>query len=377
MIMHPAIIALFVGSLLVSCMVLYSARYGIAILTHWNLQSGSELQLELEKKTYLVSTIMVYAFAFQLFSLFLFIFTADKLNTLFTGAMCAAGTLNVNGFGYPALSLKIINFVLGGTWLVMNYADNKAFDYPLIRRKYLFLIVIAPFVIAETLVQGAYFLNLKPHVITSCCGSLFSPEGDGVRGGMAALPSVPMRIIFYLSIGFTLLAGSYFYYWGLRRPLCRQKSPEPPAPASRKCRVPIVHRWVARARRAHSINSCGGYIGFLFALASVFTFAVSVASLISFISCYFYELPTHRCPFCILQREYRYIGYLLYIILLVGVVGGTGVGALMPFRGVESLKQIVPLIQKRLTIMSMASYLLFTMIVTFVMVFTDFRLDGY
>ena len=45
----------------------------------------------------------------------------------------------------------------------MNYADNKAFDYPLIRRKYLLLIVIAPCVIAETVVQGAYFLNLSNH----------------------------------------------------------------------------------------------------------------------------------------------------------------------------------------------------------------------
>jgi hypothetical protein len=248
--------------------------------------------------------------------------------------MCAAGTLNVNGFGYPSLSLKIINFILGGTWLVINYTDNKAFDYPLIRRKYLLLIVIAPFVIAETVVQGAYFVNLKPHVITSCCGSLFSPEGDGVQGGMAALPSMPMRIVFYLSISLTLLSGFY---------------------------------------------SCvkGGSIGSFFAAASVFTFAVSVASLISFIALYFYELPTHRCPFCILQREYHYIGYLLYITLLAGVIGGTGVGILMPFRGVESLKQVVPLIQKRLAIMSMASYLLFTIIVTSAMVLTDFKLEGY
>ena len=334
MIMHPSIIALFVGSILVSCMVLYSVRYGIAIQRHWDLQSGSELQLELEKKTYLISTVMAYTFAFQLFSLFLFIFTADKLHSLFTGAMCAAGTLNVNGFGYPALLLKIINFILGGTWLVINYTDNKAFDYPLIRRKYLLLIVIAPFVIAETVVQGAYFLNLKPHVITSCCGSLFSPEGDGIQGGMAALPSMPMRIVFYLSISLTLLSGFYF---------CVK----------------------------------GGSIGSLFAAASVLTFAVSVASLISFISIYFYELPTHRCPFCILQREYHYIGYLLYITLLVGVIGGTGVGILMPFRGVESLKQVVPLIQKRLAIMSMASYLLFAIIVTSVMVLTDFKLEGY
>jgi hypothetical protein len=334
MIMHPAIIALFVGSVLVSCMVLYSVHYGIAIQRYWDLQSGSERQLDFEKKTYLISTIMTYAFAFQLFSLFLFIFTADKLHTLFTGAMCAAGTLNVNGYGYPALVLKIINFILGGTWLVMNYADNKAFDYPLIRRKYLLLIVIAPFVISETVVQGAYFLNLKPHVITSCCGSLFSPEGDGVQGGMAALPSMPMRIVFYLSISLTLLSGFYF---------CVK----------------------------------GGSIGSFFAAASVFTFAVSVASLISFISVYFYELPTHRCPFCILQREYHYIGYFLYITLLAGVVGGTGVGVLTPFRKVKSLEQAVPRIQKRLAIISMFAYLLFTMIATSVMVFTDFKLEGY
>jgi hypothetical protein len=334
MIMHPSIIALFVGSFLVSCMVLYSVRYGITILTYWNLRSGSELQLELEKKTYLISTIMAYAFAFQLFSLFLFIFTADKLHSLFTGAMCAAGTLNVNGFGYPALSLKIINFILGGTWLVINYADNKAFDYPLIRRKYLFLIVIAPFVIAETIVQGAYFLNLKPHVITSCCGSLFSTEGSGVLGGLASLPSISMRILFYLSIGLTVIACLLFL--------------------SRK-----------------------GRFGYLFASANIFTFIISVASLISFISVYFYELPTHRCPFCILQREYHYIGYSLYITLLAGVVGGTGVGVLTPFRKVRSLEQAVPRIQKRLAMISMFAYLLFTMIATSVMVFTDFKLEGY
>jgi hypothetical protein len=277
---------------------------------------------------------MSYAFVFQLFSLFLFIFTADKLHTLFTGAMCAAGTLNVNVFGYPALLLKIINFILGGTWLVMNYTDNQAFDYPLIRRKYLLLIVITPFMIAETVVQGAYFLNLQPHVITSCCGSLFSPEGDGVQGGLAALPSMPMRIAFYLAVGFAIIAGLSFFFRG-------------------------------------------GRAGYLFASVSVIAFVVSVASLISFISPYFYELPTHRCPFCILQKEYHYIGYSLYITLLAGVVGGTGVGVLMPFRDIESLQQVVPRIQKKLTMMSVISYLLFAIIVTSVMVVTDFKLEGY
>ena len=35
--------------------------------------------------------------------------------------MCAAGTLNVNGCGYPTLILKIINFLLAGLWLIVNF----------------------------------------------------------------------------------------------------------------------------------------------------------------------------------------------------------------------------------------------------------------
>ena len=50
--------------------------------------------------------------------------------------------------------LKIVSFLLGGTWLVLNFADNRAFDYPLIKKKYFFLVIIAPFILAEMVVQG-------------------------------------------------------------------------------------------------------------------------------------------------------------------------------------------------------------------------------
>ena len=334
MIMHPAVIALFTGSILVSFMALYAAYYGVSILRHWDLKDGRELQLNLERKTYLVSTIMSYAFCFQLLSLFLFIFTADKLSNLFVGAMCAAGTLNVNSYGYPTMLLKIVNFLFGGVWLILNYTDNKAVDYPLIKKKYLFLLVIVPFIITEMVIQGSYFLNLRAHVITSCCGSLFSPESGSAGAGLAALPSIPMKIVFYSSMALTITSGFYFY----------------------------------RARNG---------VGYLFSVMSVITFVVSIAALISFISLYFYELPTHHCPFCILQGEYHYIGYPLYVALLGGVVGGAGVGVLMPARHIESLKEIVPGIQKRLTFMTLVFYLIFTVIATCAMIFTDFKLEGY
>ena len=335
MIMQPAVIALFVGSILVSCMVLYAALYGVSILENWDLKDGSELQLSLERKTYLISTVMGYAFGFQLLSLFLFIFTADRLSGLFVGAMCAAGTLNVNGYGYPALLFKIFNFILGGVWLIVNYTDNKAFDYPLIKMKYIFLLLIMPFIFAEMITQGAYFLNLKANVITSCCGSLFSSEGPRIEASLTALPSIPMKIGFYSVMTITVASGFYFYLKG---------------------RVAA---------------------GLIFSVMAVITFAVSVASLISFISLYIYELPTHHCPFCILQKEYYYVGYPLYITLFGGVVTGAGVGVLMPFKKIESLKDAVPRIQKGLTFVTLILYFLFVVIATCAMLFTGFRLEVY
>ena len=163
------------------------------ILRHWDLSSGSELQLGLEKRTYLVSTLMAWAFAFQIGSLFLFIFTAEDLHRLFVGAMCAAGTLNVNEFGYPTILLKIGNALLAGIWLIVNYADNRASDYPLIRKKYALLLVITPLLAAEALLQGAYFAGLKANVITSCCGSLFSADAQGPVSSIAGLPAGPVQ----------------------------------------------------------------------------------------------------------------------------------------------------------------------------------------
>ncbi len=330
MVFHPGILALYGSSLLLGFMISYATYFGMQILRNWDLQSGSELQLALEKKTYLVSTLLTYIFGFQLLSLFLYIFTADRLHTLFVGAMCAAGTLRVNSYGYPALILKMIVFLTAGLWLVLNYADNRGYDYPLIKQKYLFLLCIAPLVLAEMFFQAGYFINLRPNIITSCCGSLFSIGEKTLASGIAGLPGGPMKIAFYLSVGLTLASGVYFYR-----------------------------------------KNGGGYV---FSAMSGVTLLVSLASIISFISLYFYELPTHRCPFCLLQAEYGYIGYPLYAALLGSAVSGMGVGVLMPFRNVKSLAETIPAFQKRLALISLVLLILFTLIVTYRMVFTDFIL---
>ncbi len=151
MILHPAIIALMLVSLLISGMILYASFFGIRIIRRWDMESGSEEQLALERSTYLISTILSYVLVFQIGSLFLYIYTADSLHQLFVGAMCAAGTLNVDPYGYPTFLLKILNFILAGLWLIINYTDNRAHDYPLVKKKYWMLLFLAPLIVTDSI----------------------------------------------------------------------------------------------------------------------------------------------------------------------------------------------------------------------------------
>ncbi|MFZ5906618.1 MAG: hypothetical protein ACOYVJ_04325 [Nitrospirota bacterium] len=334
MIIHPAVIALIAGSLMVSVMLLISALFGISILRRWDIRSGSEEQLVLERRTYLISTLMVSVLWFQIASLFLFIFTADRLHELFVGAMCAAGTLNVNAYGYPALLLKMGNFIFAGIWLILNFVDNRAYDYPLIRKKYALLLVLTPFFLAEAVVQSLYFAEMRADLITSCCGSLFSTGEGTVASQLATLPRIPLAIVFYAGMAFTGMAGVFT--------LGKEDSK-----------------------------------GIGFSLASGITFLVSLAAVISFFSLYIYELPTHHCPFCILQREYRYLGYVLYLPLFSAAVTGSGVGVLAPFRHRGSLKNIVPPIQKKLVMITLVCYLLFSAAATYSMLSSPLILEGY
>jgi hypothetical protein len=115
-------------------------------------------------------------------------------------------------------------------------------------------------------------------------------------------------------------------------------------------------------------------MGYPFSAASLITFIIAAAALLSFISPYIYELPSHHCPFCILQPEYGYIGYPLYMSLLVGSLAGLGVGILMPFREIASLKGSLPVIQKNLALISLICFALYTAVVIYKIIFSNLRM---
>jgi hypothetical protein len=333
MLISPAIIALTAASLMVAGFTLYASGVGMRILLQWDVTSAGEKQLQLERKTYLVSSILGHMLVIELASLFLFIAVANQLHTFFTGAMCAAGVLNASAYGYTTLALKTASFVACGVWLVINHVDARGQDYPLIRFKYAFLLGICLLLVAETVMQTRFLLGLDPQVITSCCGTLFNERVRQVAAGMAYLPAVTTAEIFYAGMLLTLAAGIH-------------------------CGLTGRHDW-------------------LYGLLSVAVFPLSLAALISYFGLYVYEMPTHHCPFCMLQKEYHYVGYFLYLFLLVGTIAGTSAGIIGRFRKKVSLAAVIPQIQKQLCGVSVLGYGLFTLRVTYPVVFSDFKLTGY
>ena len=333
MFVNPAIIGLISCSILVTLATVYASIQGVIIAQSWDIESGSEKQLRLERRTYLVSTLVSYVMVCELFSLFLYVTTADHIHSFFTGAMCAAGTLYASRFGYLTLVVRMTTFILSSVWLIINYVDNRGYDYPLIRFKYYLLVPVTLIIVMESVLQFIYLSGLDPEIITSCCGALFSKDSPTIAGELVHLPAFGIKITYYTVLFFTLGTGLYFIW--------KEK------------------------------------LAVLYSLLSTGLFILSLAAMISFISLYFYELPTHHCPFCLLQKEYHYIGYLMYLALFGGVIAGISLGLLHFFRKRTSLRQFIPFMQKKLCCASMFGFLAFAIISTYQIIFSPFILEGY
>ncbi len=179
-----------------------------------------------------------------------------------------------------------------------------------------------------------YFMGLKPNIITSCCGSLFGEGGEGIASDLSSLPVKPMIIIFYVTIAIFLVnAFLYLFY---------QK----------------------------------GITAYASTILSFVLFIVSIASIISFISLYFYEIPTHHCPFDIIHKDYYFIGYPIYIALFGGVFFGMNTGIFEPFKRIKSMKVVINEIQRKWTILSIVLVFIFTVLCTWPIVFSNLQILG-
>jgi hypothetical protein len=335
MILNPGVISLVIGSAAMSLMMFYASMLALKILEAWDINSSSAEQLSLERKTYLVSTIVNYVLGFVILSAFLFVYNVDDIHRQFIGAMCATGSLNANPVGWIVLYTKIIVIFLSLIWIALNYLDRQAEDYPLVRKKYSMLVFITAFIVVDSYLQLKYFMGLKPNIIVSCCGSLFNEGEGGIASSLSSLPAKPLMITFYMTAGVFLVNA-------------------------------ILSLWLQKS-----------IFKYMLAILSFAFFVVSIASIISFISLYFYEIPTHHCPFDIIQKDYDFIGYPLYITLFGGAFFGMATGIAEQYKKIASLQAIINKAQRKWIILSILMILTFIAISSWPVIFSSFTLEGY
>lgn len=335
MILHPGILALLSGSFLTLLVMLAASWLGLKIILHWDVSSSSEEQLLLERKTWLISSLLNYALGFQVFSAVLFIFTAEDIHRLFVGAMCATGALNANLVGWLVLLIKGILLFIAAIWVVLNRLDQRTEDCPLVRPKYLALVLITPLVALDLYLQWRYFSGLQPEVITSCCGSLFSADGESVASDLAGMPVNQAMLLFFSIVGgyLAILFSCIIFKAAILRHL-------------------------------------------LF-MASVLMFFVSIGAVISFISLYIYQMPSHHCPFDMLQANYGYVGYPMYAGLFVATLSGMLPGICQPLRKYDNLRREIDSIEKRWLWIALVGMVVFLIISCWPMLFGSFKLFGY
>jgi hypothetical protein len=241
----------------------------LGLLQKWNFDLFTTEQFVLENRSYLVMTIIFFVMLLKVVLLPYFVYTIDNLSDLIPGAMCGAGVIKANEYGNPLLVLKIIILFLSGLWLSMNSMDLKAKNYPYLKLKSWFFIIIFFLLSGEFLLDILYFTHIETTNPVSCCSVIFGQTG-GANGLPFGLDIPKLLILFYLLFTLILLT-------------------------------------VLSDLAVMSI------------VASLFFAVVAYYAVVYFFGTYIYELPTHQCPFCMLQDHYYYVGYLLWGLLLLGV----------------------------------------------------------
>lgn len=244
----------------------------LSILVKWDFGSYSEHQFTLERRAYLVMTILLFVFLVKFLLLVYFVFAIDSLSLLVPGAMCAAGVISANDYGMLLLFLKLVILFFLLLWMAFNNYDLSAKNYPLFRVKSWLFMAIFLVISIELGVDFAYFMHIDTLEPVNCCSTLYG-QLEGANPLPFGLNTMTLLVLFYLL--YVVVVGAM---------LSGQK--------------------------------------ILSVVANLLFVFISYYSVVYFFGTYIYELPTHNCPFCMLQKEYYYVGYLLWGMLFGGVYLG-------------------------------------------------------
>lgn len=307
MILAPEVLTLFILNGLFLLLATVAFVLSIKIFLNWDMNATTQRQYTLEKQSFLTATIIKYIFVIKLPLFLFFVFTLDKISALLTGAMCAAGVVDATEYGTYLLMIKLLNLYLFGFWLTLHYLDIKNPNLPYTKIKFEFFIIAFLFLVVEIVLEGIMFTSIDIDKMVSCCGTLYSSASTSAMGDILTLSTPLLLGLFYGN--FLLLILFYF----LR-------------------------------------------VKYLFALLNISFIVIALISLISLFGTYIYELPTHHCPFCFLQSDYYYVGYVIYTFLFIGTFYGIRSGIMEVLGEEQNRSYNVSLIFNTLYLLVVTAY---------------------
>ena len=241
--------------------------HSVLILKEYKQESSSAKQYLLEKRSYLVITIITVSLIIKIFLLPFFTYSLDQLSEIIPGAMCAAGVISSNIYGQPLITLKIFIILITLLWLKLNSEDLKSKNFKYFRKKILFFLLLYLLIFIEITIELLFFTNLTTTNPVLCCSALYS-----ISNNTTPIP-FNLPISFIITLFYTLY-------------------------------ILIILASIFKKR-------------FMLTLLSPLFIYISYFSIVYFFSTYIYELPSHKCPYCLLQSEYYFIGYFIYSSLII------------------------------------------------------------
>ncbi len=307
MILTPNIITIEIIDTIFVVLTTYIFFVSIQILRYWDKNSFSTRQYQLQMKSYLAATVVRFIFYVKIPLFLFFIYTLDHLAVLLPGAMCGAGVVNATIYGTPLLFVKILNLYLFAFWLVLDKEDRLSKEQKYTKVKFILYCIAFGTFISEMLLEFSMFSSIDIQHVVDCCGVIFSTTAQTYLSEILALqPEVHVGLFYTL---YVIILIGYFRH----------------------------NRYV-------------------FSIANFFFVLSALISLIAIFGTYIYELPTHHCPFCMLQKEYFSIGYFLYTFLFIGTFFGIVVGLLFLDKRKEKRYFLYSLIANTLYVIIVSFY---------------------
>ena len=292
MILNNYITTYLVCSLLSLFIGLIAALNGFQIWKNWDINNPAEKQYELEKKVYLIITVVTLGFLLRLLMIPLWFMSLQSMIGSIPGAMCLIGVHNVDApVSYIASSLKLLLPAFYGYWLILNLLDRQIATQPFIKQKLAVLPPLGLLIVLETVLDLCFFFSTPPRQV-SCCTSLFDLPRDDILQVITESTWL-WTIIFYILAIFILSEIAYF--------LITLKKNQKKSGGTDQC-------WWFGKKMVMLFET----------VIIIFLFIFFIIAIQTKISPLFLHLPFHHCIFCLFQEVWDAL--LSFIMIFVGLL---------------------------------------------------------